>query len=83
MNIHRYYESVDSMGFLHDVNYLIDESNKVLVVSMQTHLVNYGIVGDKMISHTESLNEVTTIASYSILLNDNVMDYDANYLIEH
>ena len=83
MNIHRYYEPVDTMGFLHDINYLIEEGDKVLVIGMQTHIVADEIVGDRLISHADPLNEVTMVASYSILLKDNVMDADANYLIKH
>jgi len=81
MNIHRYYEPVDNMGFLHDINYIIEEVNKVLVIGMQTHIVSDGMVGERVISHADPLNEVTMAASYSILLKDNVMDADANYLL--
>ena len=82
MNIHRYYESIDdTKGFLHDVNYLIEEGNKVLVIGLQTHLAESGVVGDRLISHADPLDEVTMLATYSILLQYNVMDFEGNYLL--
>ncbi len=84
MNIHRYHEaSLPDMGFLHDVEYVVDSKSKAFVKSLQTHLVVEGVVGDLVISHDDPLSEVTAVAAYSILLKDNVIDENANYLIKH
>ena len=82
MKIHRYYEqfSTDS-GLLHDVCYEVDTENKTKVNSLQTHVVEGGVVGEMLISHQDPLNEISILASYSILVKDCVIDTDANMLI--
>lgn len=79
---HRYYEGIsENSGLLHDVWYDIDPEIKVVVTSLQTHIVSNDIVERRIISHNDPLNEVSAMASYSILVKDGVMDIDANLLI--
>jgi hypothetical protein len=81
--IHRYYESIsEDSGLLHDVCYDTDTENKVVVSSLQTHIVSNGNVERRIISNEDPLNKVSMIASYSILVKDGAMDIDANLLIQ-
>lgn len=81
MNIHRFYEYIsESVGYLHDVQYKVNDG-KVLALSVQSHHVKNGVVEGRFISHEDPLNKVTVVAAYSILYKDGVMDVDANYLL--
>ena len=73
--IHRHYEALsDSGGFLHNVEYNVDDNDMALCLSFQTHIVRDGIVNECVISHDTPLNQITAFASYTILLADGMID---------
>lgn len=82
MNIHRYFEMYETVGFLHDVIYEVNESDKIQVKSLASYPVMDDKIQSTVINHDEKLNEVSFTASVSILIADGIMDLEGK-LIKH
>jgi hypothetical protein len=72
----------ETVGFLHDVIYEVNESDKIQVKSLASYPVMDDKIQSTVINHDEKLNEVSFTASVSILIADGIMDLEGK-LIKH
>jgi len=80
MNIHRYFEMYETVGFLHDISYEIVD-DKISLKGLGTYPVMDGIIQPPFIKPTDPFNEMSFTAAVSIMIADGLMDLEGNYLL--